>query len=205
MVYGRLLMTLYIVIGAAFALILVAIGLAIKLKKTFKPIQIISILISVISLGMMIGSAIYIMNVTSIHMTAVKHGMTDDNITLQQMKDSIALSPEESKLPDDLTGAIVIYYRFQCPDCEAIYKQLREMTVNNDKVYWVSTRSKQGEALLDKYSVDEVPSGIYVRVDNYGNSIPYAKYVLYTSDNDDNVGLNNFSINRLLELQETQQ
>jgi hypothetical protein len=117
------------------------------------------------------------------------------------MYEGIRYSPIEDELPENLTGYIVIYYRFDCPDCHAVYDELSEQVKDNDKVCWISSRSTQGKALLASYPVDEVPSGIYFREYTYGGALTYTKKRLYTTDDDGNTILSSNGINRLLELQ----
>lgn len=85
---------------------------------------------------------------------------------------SVAGGYHESKnVPEDdgLRGAVLIYYKPGCADCEAIWDALSEALVEADRpdVYLINTRSPTGRALLEKYPVKEVPAGVYVaRADN---------------------------------------
>lgn len=85
-------------------------------------------------------------------------------------------SPEEDTLPDDLHGKLIIYYRFGCPDCSAVYPELSKRLSEIANVYWISSRSPQGKQLLQSYPVDEVPSALYVKSDGtYSTIILYEK------------------------------
>ena len=85
-------------------------------------------------------------------------------------------SPEEDVLPDDLHGKIIIYFRFGCPDCSAVYPELSKKLMEIKDVYWISSRSPQGKQLLQSYPVDEVPSALYVKADGtYSTIILYEK------------------------------
>lgn len=106
---------------------------------------------------------------------ALQHGMYQDNLTWNEILDSTELSPREDKLPentDELTNAIILYYKFGCEDCEAVYQQESEFFSDIDNVYWISTRSKQGQNLLNTYPVTQVPSGVYITDSTAGVTLP---------------------------------
>lgn len=168
------------------------------LRKTAK---VICFLILDIALAIMIITLI----ITTKYKTAVKHGAYTDDMTVKTMYDGIKYSPIESKLPDNLEGCIVLYYRFDCPDCHAVYNDLSAAVKDKDSIYWVSTRSEQGKALLAQYPVNEVPSGIYFRKNTYSDALTYTKKVLYTTDSSENTVLYKDNLNRLLELQSSTQ
>lgn len=100
----------------------------------------------------------------------------------------------------DKNGNIIIYYRFGCKDCEAIYKDLNSFKKNNNNIYWVATKSNNGKVLLQKYPVSEVPSGIIIQ-----NNNDYTQYALYKTisenEKDHYTIVDQTALNRLLELQ----
>ena len=111
---------------------------------------------------------------------AYSHGMVDSNITLQQAKTRIENSPEEDIPPANKKGVIFIYYKFGCEDCEAVYHELKQAFEKaNVNVYWVSTQTENGKKLLDSYPVEEVPTGIYVRKQNYNDALSYTQKKLF--------------------------
>ena len=119
----------------------------------------------------------------TIFSTAQTHGMYTSDMTISETKSSIEKSPVEDTLPEDINGSIVIYYRFGCTDCEAIYTDLSKTISDKDNIYWVSTESDQGKKLMDAYPIDSVPSGIYI-YNNKQNSNTYVQKPLYkTSEN----------------------
>lgn len=133
---------------------------------------------------------------------AVKHGAYTRDMTIATMYDGISHSPVEDTLPTELTpGTIIIYYRFDCPDCRAIYDDLMAASANVDNIYFISSRSPQGQALLEQYPVSEVPSGIYLRAYTYNGALEYTKKVLYYQDLNGNIVFNQSDFNRLVELQ----
>lgn len=106
---------------------------------------------------------------------ALRHGLYDYELTVPQLITGLRYSPEEDTLPEDLSDSLIIYYRFTCDDCEDIYDDLRQSFLGYENVYWISTRSPQGEALREIYPVEQVPTGIYI--DDEG--IPH-RYLLMT-------------------------
>lgn len=136
---------------------------------------------------------------TAVDHIAKTHGSYNTNRSYTELTQSIDSTPVESVLPDKLDGSIIIYYRFGCPDCDAVYSDLSEYLKNKNNVYWVSTESEQGKTLLKAYPVDVVPSGIYI-YRNKTQDLVYIKKILYNKSAD--ITLNTASIDRLLELQQ---
>lgn len=174
-----------------------------KLREILRTRAIILMFISgiaVASITIQFGSFIKLASITK---TAVEHGLTSDveKMSMNELKDLINNSPKESKLPDNIEGAIIIYYRFDCPDCSAIYNDLANAVANNSNIYWISSRSEAGKSLLEKYPVDEVPTGIYIRHDTYNGNVTFTKYELFTTDENGNTILDTSAIDRLLYLQ----
>lgn len=103
--------------------------------------------------------------------------MYDMHTTVTETVDYISKTPIESKIPDDLSNKLVVYYRFDCPDCHAVYDDLKNATQNYD-IVWISTRSKNGKELRKKYPVEYVPTGIAFNADKQ-----YISFTLYKSEN----------------------
>lgn len=100
--------------------------------------------------------------------TAYHHGFDTENIaktSTADLWDDIHHSFVEDEVPDDVSGCLIVYYKLGCPDCEAIYDDLKTRLEGRKNVYRVATRSKQGKALREQYPVPEVPSGVYVTKD----------------------------------------
>lgn len=93
---------------------------------------------------------------------AKNHGIYQDNMTWNKVITGIENSPEEDKLPENLSNILILYYKFGCEDCEAIYQKEQTTFKNLEQVYWISTRSEQGETLRKTYPVTEVPAGVYI-------------------------------------------
>lgn len=136
------------------------------------------------------------------YQVALDHGFTGNDITIKRMNQNILKTPSESVLPDDLNQSIIIFYKFNCPDCHAVYDDLKKITdANPDKnIYWISAQTTDGKQLLNKYPVEEVPTGIYIS-NTLPEGVAYIKHVLYTKDENGNQQLDVDAINRLLQLQ----
>lgn len=136
-----------------------------KLQLSYK---ICSYIIQGLNMLCAIFSALYLVSGAQLLHTGVQHGMYHTNLTWQQLQTSIDHSPVESILPKNLQNKLVIYYRFGCDDCEVIYDDLSAQLNSVSDVYWISTRSKQGEALRNTYPISHVPSAVYITSRNTG-------------------------------------
>lgn len=131
---------------------------------------------------------------------ALNHGLYDNKISISDMVSGIINSPKEDALPEDVSGAIIVYYKFGCPACEVVCADLKSATNKKENIYWVSTRSEQGKALLKKYPIEKVPSGIYIKRNESGDGANYIQKLLYEKK-DDTVILATENLERLLLLQ----
>lgn len=144
--------------------------------------------------------AIYFAYGCDTYANAKKHGMYQSpfQITWEHTIKSIQLSPLESTLPDntdELKGSLIMYFKFGCPDCEAIYQEQTEKLKDIEKLYWVSTRSAQGKKLLETYPVQEVPAGVYVKQNGTG-----VIETIYAKDANKNASLEKSKLNTLIDL-----
>lgn len=88
--------------------------------------------------------------------------------TLNEINDCTLVNgflDQSKELPDDLSGCIIIYIKYGCPDCRSIHDEIVNCIQDNDvnNIYFVSTRSEKGSQLLELYPVNEVPTGVYIR------------------------------------------
>ncbi len=174
-------------------------------KKYFKCEN---IKVQIYTWGGLVGFALSSLSLIAVSIiigVAKIHGLPNDEIkttsNIISMITGIVHTPVESSVkPEDIkSGDIIIYYRFGCKDCEAVYKDLKNSLADVSDVYWISTRSETGKALLKTYPVTEVPSGVYVR--KTGNT-SFNKFLLYIADGD-NIRLNDnpdYGLPRLLYL-----
>lgn len=128
----------------------------------------------------------------------IRHGVYDPDTTLHEISERLPVTPVESAVPDDVSGSLLIYFRFGCSDCEAVYNNLYSELKNIPNVYYVSTRSEQGLELLAKYPVEETPSAVYV----YPDGTAFAKSVLHKTDNTGAVVLDRARLAELLAVRE---
>lgn len=118
--------------------------------------------------------------------------------SFDEIVESIEHSPVESKLPKNKDKCIVIYYRFGCNDCELIYHSLSERLTDTKNVYWVATRSKQGEYLRKEYPVSDVPSGLYIRNDETKDGYLYTLSVKTEQNSYNYISVDGTNLNKLL-------
>lgn len=127
-------------------------------KKTTK-----TLIVQIITGVFVVCSAISICNNVTTIKKARTHGMFQslNEIKWEQALKALQNTPVEDNIEGkDLKNSIILYYKFGCPDCDAVFA-LEKNYFKNNKVYWVSTRSKQGKKLLEKYPVQEVPWCLY--------------------------------------------
>lgn len=101
----------------------------------------------------------------------------------------------------DQQGTILIYYRFGCGDCEAVYDDLKAEVEGKENIYWVASRQSEGQKLLQKYTVSEVPAGVIIQGDGMYVSHVLYNYVYDGSNENGRVQLDTYALDRLLELQ----
>lgn len=98
---------------------------------------------------------------------AVKYGAYDDfyeTETISSIRDNTekGFIDQSGSLPTDLSGSILIYFRYGCNDCKATHDDITEAVKGHKDVYFVSTRSATGRLLIQKYPAEVVPSGTYI-------------------------------------------
>lgn len=112
-------------------------------------------------------------------LTAIRHGAYDTDMGIVEMRRRIPLTPEETPVQDEseLSDCLLVYFRFGCPDCEAVHADLSKTLDDAERVYYISTRSRQGAALMERFPVDEVPCVVYVYPDgaSFAKSVPYRR------------------------------
>lgn len=128
----------------------------------------------------------------------IRHGVYDPDTTLREISERLPVTPEESAVPDDVSGKLLVYFRFGCSDCEAVYNSLYSELKNIPDVYYVSTRSEHGLELLQRYPVEETPSAVYV----YPDGTRFAKSVLHKTDDTGAVVLDRARLAELLAVRE---
>jgi hypothetical protein len=125
-----------------------------------------------------------------------------NNMTLKQITETASRTPAASKTPDNLSGAIVILYKFGCPDCEGIYPELKTELQGRNNVYFVPSGSKLGKKLIKTSGILEVPTGVYIRRKPLANGAAQNNMILYTVNKNGKPVLNKNALEHLLWLQE---
>ena len=124
------------------------------------------------------------------------------NMTLKQISETADRTPAASKTPNNLSGAIIVLYKFGCPDCEGIYPELKTELQGRNNVYFVPSGSKLGQKLIKTSGILEVPTGVYIRKKPLANGAAQNNMILYTVNKDGKSVLNKNALEHLLWLQE---
>lgn len=107
---------------------------------------------------------------------AISHGMVRNpdtgiyDLTYGEMQKCNRMSIKETNIDvDDLKGRIVIYVRYDCPDCMALHNQLAQI---NDVVF-LASRTELGKKSREVYgiSLTEVPQGAYIDIDGSSTTV----------------------------------
>lgn len=153
-------------LGIMYVLLLVIMLLIMFDKPVNHTYKMMKISASVI---LVIITAVYAVFVVPTFVTALSHGMYKIDTSLSDMSYNNAHTPPESKLPDDYKHKLIIYYRYDCHDCHAVFEDLKKETADYD-VYWVSTRSEQGKKLMEEFPPQEVPTGVVITESDSGKT-----------------------------------
>lgn len=137
-----------------------------------------------------------------------KRGMTMDDWKSENVAEIIRINnetPVSQTLPKERNGAIVILYRYGCPDCEAIYDDLRESIDELDlkDVYYVASSSEYGQELVKEGDIRYVPTGVYLRHEALANGASIT-HIALASENGNETVLDEAALKRLALLQEKQ-
>lgn len=137
-----------------------------------------------------------------------KRGMTMDDWKSENVAEIIRINnetPVSQTLPKERNGAIVILYRYGCPDCEAIYDDLHE-TIDElglKDVYYVASSSEYGQELVEEGDIRYVPTGVYLRHEALANGASIT-HISLASENGNETVLDEAALKRLALLQEKQ-
>mgnify|MGYP003400346077 CR=1 FL=1 len=140
---------------------------------------------------------------TSIKQLAIDKGATNTDLktmNITKLYDNTTIAPKETTLPNDLTNTLIVVYTFGDERYTKINEDLKSSinVAKIDKIYWVSSSSKQGKTLLKKYPVSAVPSMIYVYKSDLAET--YITKPLYNEDIKTNtVSFNAENFNEIME------
>ena len=148
-------------------------------KMLYKTFFILAFFTLLLSLGLTITFAIC-------KHTALKYGAYGDfdrteSISSIHKRAQYGYIDQSEELPDDLSGYIIIFVKYGCPDCENVHDKLLACLKENniDKVLFVSSRSEKGKALIDKYPIASVPSGVYFKLNQKEGELNRYTEVIY--------------------------
>lgn len=84
---------------------------------------------------------------------------------------------QSDELPEDPSGCLVILFKYGCVDCFDVHEQLMDALDGHldGNVYFVSSRSERGKAIVSDCDVIGVPYGIYFHLgdDGYDGQVLY--------------------------------
>lgn len=157
-------------------------------------------------------AAIFLINITLIiaicfvHISGLKRGMTSDNwdtYSIFEIIETNRSTPISEEVSLDDSGAIIILYKYGCPDCEAIYNELDDFLadVDTDNIYFVASSSESGEMLVGEGQITSVPSAVYIRHEALSNGSTINWASIATTDDDGNVSFDSTFLEYLIRLQ----
>lgn len=196
-------MEIKILMGIMLVLILMVIGVIIYDKKhpdNKKTRKIPNVLLSLAIIAALLLGIIHI-NITSANKKGMEY-INWEGMTLEQINKAAKVAPTASETPDNLSGAIVILYKFGCPHCEAVYPGMMKKLEGKKNVYFVPSDSKLGQKLVKQGKISQVPTGVYIRRKTLANGAAQNNIVLYTTDKKGKPIFNEKALDRLLLLQE---
>lgn len=158
-----------------------------------------------IALAVNIASLASIIAMAFIYSQGAQRGMTMDDWKAMNLDEVIAANdrtPVSQTLPSDRNGDIVILYKYNCPDCEAIYDQLDDAIRDTGAkdVYFVASSSETGQDLIEEGDIQTAPTGIYLRHEALNNGTAITHIPLATSNGNETV-LDTTALKRLVLLQ----
>lgn len=145
-----------------------------KNKAAYLCMKIATLLFFALSLFCMFVYAYY--NNRALSFGAYDDFTKTETISSIREKTAKGFIDQSDELPEDLSGCVLIYFKYGCPDCADIHDDLMTamQSVSTEKIYFVSTRSEKGKTLLEKYPMSEIPSAVYIlnepkeNIDYYG-------------------------------------
>jgi len=131
--------------------------------------------VSVLACVLLLLAAITGYTEWSVISLARSHGYADGwDVAPVDLWEDIELSPKEDHLPPDMSGCILLYYKFGCHDCNALGTEIYDTLSALAPTYRVATRSRTGRRMLEDYPVPEVPACVYFKTD--GTTLSYVLY-----------------------------
>lgn len=192
-----------VLIGTIFILVLAGTGLIGYNKKhpDSRKLSKLLVVLRITIITLLIASSVVFANIAAATTRGLQY-INWQNMTLKQITETASRTPIASKTPDNLSGAIIILYKFGCPDCEGIYPELKTELQGKNNIYFVPSGSKLGQKLIKTSGILEVPTGVYIRQKPLANGAAQNNMILYTVNKDGKPVLNKNALEHLLWLQE---
>lgn len=158
-----------------------------------------------IALAISIASLASIVAMAFIYSQGAQRGMTMDDWKTMSLGEVITANdktPVSQTLPSDRNGDIIILYKYDCPDCEAIYDQLDDAIGDTGAkdVHFIASSSETGRELIEESNIQTVPTGIYLRHEALNNGAAITHIPLAISNGNETV-LDTAALKRLVLLQ----
>ena len=158
-----------------------------------------------IALAVNIASLASIIAMAFIYSQGAQRGMTMDDWKTMSLGKAITANdktPVSQTLPSDRNGDIVILYKYNCPDCEAIYSQLDDAIRDTGAkdVHFIASSSETGRELIKEGDIPTAPTGIYLRHEALNNGSAITHIPLAMSNGNETV-LDTAALKRLVLLQ----
>ena len=158
-----------------------------------------------IALAVNIASLASIIAMAFIYSQGAQRGMTMDDWKTMSLDEVIAANdktPVSQTLPSERNGDIVILYKYDCPDCEAIYDQLNDAIRDTGAkdVHFIASSSETGRELIKEGDIPTAPTGIYLRHEALDNGAAMTHIPLAASNGNETV-LDTAALKRLVLLQ----
>lgn len=162
-------------------------------------------IVYVIALAVNIASLASIIAMAFIYSQGVQRGMTMDDWKTMSLGNVITANdktPVSQTLPSNRNGDIVILYKYNCPDCEAIYDQLNDAIRDTGAkdVHFIASSSETGRELIEEGDIPTAPTGIYLRHEALDNGTAMTHIPLAASNGNETV-LDTAALKRLVLLQ----
>ena len=162
-------------------------------------------IVQAIALAINIASLAAIVIMAFIYSQGAQRGMTMDDWKTMSLGEVIAANgktPVSQTLPSERNGGIVILYKYDCPDCEAIYGRLNDAIRDTGakNVHFIASSSETGRELIKEGDIPTAPTGIYLRHEALNNGSAMTHIPLATSNGNETV-LDTAALKRLVLLQ----
>lgn len=172
---------LIIILGVAMLLLAIAFIVIIFIKRKNENKTSLFVL-SRITLVLLILVSISTISCIVLAKEANDRGMYDNSQPINEIIEHVINSPidQSTEIPAEPKNMIVLVYRFDCPDCNALHNQI-EQDLSNVNHINVSSRTPEGKMFSTEYGVNQVPSAVAFSSTGEHLTLP-----LYTSDENEN-------------------